>query len=149
MRRYLLILIPAFSFAPIAQAALGGHGDGVKIESTRLKARMQAQAATGYTIYEMTLSDGTVTKQFARSDGTIFAVSWNGHARPDLRTLFGPYFERFQADNDVKTTGRRRGPLRSDHADFIVRTFGRPGEVTGYAILPKLVPGGFDVQALQ
>jgi hypothetical protein len=149
-----LELILCLGVGAPAHAELGGKGAGVPAESTQLKARLQARSGSGlpsgaHTVYEMTLSDGTRVRQFAKSDGTVFAVSWDGQARPDLKTLFGDYFERFQADNAVKTPQTRRRALSSTHSDFVVRTFGGNGEVSGFAVLPKQAPSGFDVRALQ
>jgi hypothetical protein len=155
MRRYVwLISVLTCLCGGAAHAELGGKASAITTESPGFKARLNtvlddSPQTNTQTVYELTLSDGTLVRQFARADGTVFAVSWKGHARPDLKSLFGDYFTRFQADNSFEKTHTRRRALSSTHADFVVRTFGGNGEVSGFAVLPKLIPEGFNVQALQ
>ena len=98
----------------------------------------------------MALESGTVAREFIRPDGTVFAVSWQGPQRPNLRQLFGDsYFSRFQADNKSNARIRMRRALTSTHSDFVVRTGGHSGAFWGFAYLPQTAPGGFPVQTLQ
>jgi hypothetical protein len=129
-----------------AQAALGGKSASVDADRAHLRARMSRSVAAGYTTQDLTTDDGTVTREYISSAGTVFAVTWDGPMRPDLKQLFGGYYDRFQAANTGKGAGRR--PLRADLLDFIVRSGGHSGDFWGFAYLPLETPTGFDLSLL-
>lgn len=146
-----LIVVGALALSAPAHATLGGKTATIETDRARLSARMAAKAdhAT-FTIHEMTLDSGTVAREFVRPDGTVFAVSWQGPQRPNLKQLFGDsYFSRFQNDNKSTARIRMRRALTSTHSDFVVRTGGHSGAFWGFAYLPQTAPGGFPVQTLQ
>ncbi len=130
-----------------AQASLGAQRASVDSDVTHLKARLKSTATTAYTLHELSGDGGMTTREFTNGAGTVFAVSWEGPVRPDLKTLFGDYFPRFQAD--VHGRARLHKPMRADEIDFIVRTGGHPGAMWGFAVLPAQVPQGFPMEALQ
>ncbi len=132
-----------------AQAGLGQARASVDSDVSRFKARLKSTATGTYTESDLTSDGGAVTREFTNGAGTVFAVAWSGPVRPDLKTLFGDYFPRFQADNATNGRFRRHKPLHSDDLDFIVRTGGHPGAVWGYAYLPQQVPQGFSIEGLQ
>jgi len=134
-----------------AHATLGGQASTVETDRARLNARMASKAVLAtYAVHEMTLDSGTTTREFVRPDGTVFAVSWQGPQRPNLKQLFGDsYFSRFQSDNKANPRIRMRRALASTHSDFVVRSGGHSGAFWGFAYLPQTAPGGFPVQALQ
>ncbi len=136
----------AVSVALPAQAGLGGKSASVDADRQHFKARMNRSVVAGYTVQDLTTDDGTVTREYISGNGTVFAVSWTGPARPDLKQLFGPYYDRFQSENARKGPGRR--PLRSDQLDFVMRSGGHSGDFWGFAYLPFEMPAGFDLALL-
>ncbi len=146
-----LIVVGALALSAPAHATLGGKAASIDADRSRLNARMASRAEhTTFTIHEMTQDSGTVTREFVRPDGTVFAVSWQGPQRPNLKQLFGDsYFSRFQSDNKANPRIRMRRALTSTHSDFVVRTGGHSGAFWGFAYLPQTAPGGFPVQTLQ
>ncbi len=134
-----------------AQATLGGKAASIDTDRARLNARIASRVDRAtYSVHEMTLDSGTAAREFIRPDGTVFAVSWQGPQRPNLKQLFGDsYFSRFQTDNKPNPRIRMRRALASTHSDFLVRTGGHSGAFWGFAYLPQAAPGGFPVQALQ
>ena len=130
-----------------ARASLGQARASIDADVTHFKARLRSTASTTYTVHELTADGGMVTREYTNGSGVVFAVSWDGPARPDLQQLFGAYFPRFQAD--VHTRARLRRALRADDIDFVVRTGGHPGHMWGYALLPDQVPQGFSTGGLQ
>ncbi len=146
-----LIVVGALALSAPAHATLGGKAATIDTDRARLSARMASRAEhTTFTIHEMTLDSGTVAREFVRPDGTVFAVTWQGPQRPNLKQLFGDtYFTRFQTDNKSTARIRMRRALTSTHSDFVVRTGGHSGAFWGFAYLPQTAPGGFPVQILQ
>lgn len=134
-----------------AHATLGGKASTIENDRIRMVGRKSAQTVQGeVTSHEVTLENGTVTRQLTRADGTVFAVSWQGPVRPNLNQLFGTsYFQRFQSDNAPAGRIRMRRALASTHSDFVVRTGGHAGAFWGFAFLPEVAPVGFSAQSLQ
>ncbi|HEX7800920.1 MAG TPA: DUF2844 domain-containing protein [Asticcacaulis sp.] len=136
--------------AAAARAELGKTAASIDADQRRLAPRgMSARRLAHANLHEMTMGDGGAVREFTTPDGTVFAVSWRGPRRPNLRQLFGDgYFQRFQADNVQTGHIRMRRALASTHADFVVRTGGISGAQWGYALLPRLAPAAFDLRQL-
>lgn len=146
-----LIVLGALALTAPAHATLGGKAATIDADRSRLNARMASQVAhSTFTIHEMTQDSGTVMREFVRPDGTVFAVSWQGPQRPNLKQLFGDsYFNRFQSDNKANTRIHMRRAMASTHSDFVVRTGGHSGAFWGFAYLPQTAPGDFPIQTLR
>lgn len=130
-----------------AAAELGGNRRGVDADRFHLAATMASSGAATHTVHTLTLPDGDTIREFAAADGTVFAVTWDGPARPDLRQLLGTAFATLQTD---VAAGRRRprAAMRVARDDLVVRGEGHPGAFHGFAVLPHLVPAGFRADAL-
>ncbi len=131
-----------------AAAELGGGRHGLEADRAHLAATMASTTVATHQLHTLTLANGDVVREFATADGTVFAVAWDGPARPDLRQLLGPAFDILQAD--VSASRRRpRQALTMVHDDVVIRSAGHPGAFHGYAFLPHLVPPGFVADALE
>src|SRR5689334_16131486 len=122
-------------------ATLGGDLSTVRADQTILKAKIQVSPRDLYAVHQMTAATGTVVREFARPDGTVFAVAWDGPWRPDLRQLLGDYYADFQQ----AAKGRRpthRGPLSATTSRLVVEMGGHPRAFYGRAYVPGLVPSG-------
>ena len=151
MKAWLLMLTLPLLLAAPAHATLGGKLESVDSDRARLSPRSMARrSGLGYTVHEMTLDSGTIAREYTRSDGTVFAVSWVGPQRPDLKRLFGDaYFTRFQNDNKKTSRIRARRALAAQHSDFVVQTGGHSSALWGIAFLPMAAPSGISLQTLQ
>jgi hypothetical protein len=136
------------SIASPAFAALGGKAETVDTDRARLHARLNRSNLATSTQNDLTLNDGTVTRQFTNADGVVFAVSWSGPMRPDLRQIFGNYYPRLQSAAAKTARLHARMAFSANDADFVVRSGGHPGAFWGYAILPTKVPASFDASRL-
>lgn len=136
--------------AVAAHAELGSNTTSIVSDQKRIVPRMTTTRALAVgNMHEMTLDNGGTVREFTNSDGKVFAVSWYGPRRPDLRQLFGAtYFNRMQADNVQTGHIHMRRALASTHSDFIVRTGGISSAQWGYALLPQAMPSGFDTRVL-
>jgi len=134
--------------APDAHAALGGQANSIDTDRRVLRAKLSRTQMHSFAVHALTGEDGSVTREFTASDGTVFAVAWTGPVRPNLQQLFGAYYPRFQAVNSPSRRIRARRAMAVSDADFVVRTGGHPGAFWGYAILPGLRPADFDMSEL-
>jgi len=133
---------------PAAHAALGGDTASIEADRAYFAARSSTTAMGGRTVHLLTLTNGTVVREFARADGMVFAVTWRGPARPDLRQLLGPGFDVLQADNVLAGGRRTHRPLSVRRADLAVSSGGHSGAFWGLAYRPTLAPPGFSLRNL-
>jgi hypothetical protein len=145
----LVLWVGLVAGAPAANAALGGAYDSVQADRAHFAASLKSTAAATYTVHTLTLQNGGGVKEFARPDGTVFAVSWRGPGRPDLRQLLGGYFDTMQAENGARAGPRHRRPLTVNHPDFVVESGGHSGAFWGLAMLPGTAPSGFSASDLR
>ena len=121
----------------------------VQADSAALKAPMRTQATSDHAIHELTRSNGGTVKEFTNARGQVYAVTWAGPGKPDLRTLLGGYFSAFQSANVARNGLARRRPPHVDRSDLIIQTGGHMGYFWGVAYVPPLVPPGFSPSDLK
>jgi hypothetical protein len=131
-----------------AAASLGGGPASVTLDRAHLAARLSSQTTGARTVHVLTLANGAERRELARADGTVFAITWQGRSRPDLRQLMGPAFEAFNARVAAPGARRTRGPLDVRQSDLVVHAGGHGGAFWGYAYLPALAPPDFSVAEL-
>jgi hypothetical protein len=138
-----LIGLVALSLAAVpALAGLGGDISSVQSDRSAMKAQVRATPATvGYSVEQMELPGGTVLSEYVAPNGTVFAVSWFGPTKPDLREAFGSYYQQYvtaaqQAPHNAGT--RRHFQIREP--DLVVESGGRMRAFYGRAYVPSLMP---------
>ncbi|MBK6009278.1 DUF2844 domain-containing protein [Ramlibacter ginsenosidimutans] len=95
-------------------------------------------AGAGYTDIARTLKSGTVVHEFVDPTGSVFAVTWSGPFKPDLRKLLGRHFGALSpAAQGGKTD------------DLVVQSGGHMGAFEGRAWVPSRLPAGFDTQEMK
>jgi hypothetical protein len=136
------------AFAPAAHATLGGGRDSLEHDRAGLSASLISSAAATHTVHALTLPNGVLVREFMRPDGTVFAVTWRGQGRPNLRLLLGDSFQTLQADNAPRPGQRIRTPLAVRRPDLMIQSGGHSGAFWGIALLPKMAPAGFAARDL-
>lgn len=108
-------------------------------------AQIRSLSAGRYGRHELTRANGGMVREFTNTKGEVFAVTWAGPGKPDLRTLLGRYFARLQ--NGRLSGGRAmhslRRPPQVSETDLQVQTGGHMGWFNGVAFVPSLAPAGF------
>ena len=135
--------------ASSAHAELGGAMSGVQADRAQMKAQIVSVPKSTHTIHEMTLPNGGGVKEFTNTKGQVYAVTWSGPGKPDLRSLLGGYFTSFQADNAKLSPRSRRRPAAIHRSDLVIQTGGHMGYFWGIAYIPPLAPADFSVSDLQ
>lgn len=145
----LLIGAALWLLAAPAHAVLGGSSASIVADRLHMAANERASQGPTFTIHALTLANGAVTREFARRDGVVFAVTWSGPSRPDLRQLLGGYFEAVQTSSAPTGVRHLRRPLSISHGGMLLHAGGHAGHFRGAAYLPALAPAGFSVADLQ
>ena len=140
-------LAVGMQFSSGAHAALGEDVSAVAAVQARLGASLQIRHRDSYAIHELTAPTGTTVREFVGQSGKVFAVSWSGGWRPNLRDLMGAHYDRFIAG----TRGRRaaRGPVRIELPGMVVVMGGRQRAFFGQVTLTDLLPAGIGPEDLR
>ena len=131
--------------ATLGQAPLPSGSAAVQLKSSTVASVSvpQADSTKPYQVFESEGVGGVVVREYAAPSGTVFAVTWSGPTRPDMKQLLGDYFGRFVGERD-----HPRGPLRVDQSDVVIQSGGHMGSLHGRAWVRSLVPQGVDADAL-
>ena len=128
-----------------ARAELGGSLASVAVDRGRMGARSTAAAMGRYTRHELTRPNGGMVREFTNAAGAVFAVTWSGPGKPDLRSLLGRYFAVFQASGTANARAMHalRRPPQVAQPDLQIQAGGHMGWFHGVAFVPSLAPAGF------
>jgi len=143
-RRLLLAALAACAaLAPAAAAAALGEGlDSLEGDRLRLSARALAPQDLGRFRVHLLASPATTVRQFAGPDGVVFAVAWDGPARPDLAPLLGGYHADYRAALPPRRPRTGARGARVVGQQVVVETWGRMRDLHGLAWVPALLPAG-------
>src|SRR5580692_6853782 len=106
----------------IAAAALGEPEASVQTDGAVFRGSIKTTAHASYRLHEIQLPSGTSLREFAGSDGKVFAVAWNGPNVPNLRQAFGRYFDTYVTAAKAKHAGHTH--LQIQQSDLVVQSNG-------------------------
>ena len=130
-----------------AAATLGGDQASVANVQARTHATMQVTCAGRYTLHELRLGTKTTVREYRANAGKVFAVTWQGPWRPNLRLLLGSYYQQFvQA---ARAQPRARGPVTIRLPGLVVELGGHQRAFYGRAYLSDAVPAGLRPEELR
>jgi hypothetical protein len=129
-----------------ASAALGGDALSIAADQVRLAANVRIVQAEQYTMHELEAATGTKVREYLDSEGKVFAVSWEGPFRPNLRQLLGSYYETY-----LKAAGPRvsRGPLNLSLPGLVIHMSGHQRAFYGRAYVVDRVPQGLSADEIR
>src|SRR3954468_16661970 len=132
--------------APLAFAALEQAPS--ELPAARVQ-RTPASTSAGvpYTDVSRTLKSGTLVHEYVDNSGAVFALSWSGPFKPDLKRLLGRYFDTL-GDADPARQGRR-SRVEVNTGDLVVQSGGHMGAFEGRAWVQSRLPAGFDPQEMK
>ena len=143
-----LVCLALAGFAAPASAHLGGDYDSVSADSAKFRGQLLSTAMLQYDRHDITTSSGTVIHEYLSRAGKVFAVSWQGPLPPDLRQLFGDYFEPFSSAASAQSRPGGHRQVSIVQPDFVVQASGHLRAFQGKAYVPSLVPAGVSVADL-
>jgi hypothetical protein len=140
-------LVLATALPRPVNASLGDDLPSVEADRASMKADLRKAQAGLYEIHELVTPQGTTVREFAAPSGKVFAVSWRGPFKPDLRQTLGNYFETYRAA--ARTPGSTRSHASVRERDLVVHASGHMRSFAGLAYVPSLVPAGVTPDELQ
>jgi hypothetical protein len=84
-----------------------------------------------------------LVREFAGSDGKVFAVAWSGPTVPNLRQTLGQYFDSYVTAAKAPHSGHHHLQIRE--SNLVVQAGGHMRSFSGLAYLPQAVPSGVSV----
>lgn len=155
--RFVKIALALAALCPIASyAVLGGTPNTA---APAVKSLLAAQAATqasspvstvttaSYSVHQSTDADGITVREYALPSNVVFAVTWDGPVRPDMRALLGSYFPNYVSAGEERLRGT--GALILSNGELQIESAGRPGHFLGMAYIPRLMPADLRANNLQ
>lgn len=112
-----------------------------------MHANLQVRRQANYDIHELKTSVGSTVREFVGQQGKVFAVSWSGGWRPDLRSIMGSYYDRYIKHTRGKR--RARGPVRIELPGMVVSMGTYLRTSFGYAYLTDQLPTGFSAEEIK
>ncbi|HEY0745545.1 MAG TPA: DUF2844 domain-containing protein [Steroidobacteraceae bacterium] len=134
---------PCTAFATLGEPELTVQNDAVQLRA----AIKSSQDRLSYRIHEIQLPSGTVLREFVGANGNVFAVTWQGPTKPDLRQALGRYFDVYVAAPRSKIVDRKH--MRIQQGDLVVEGSGHMRALSGRAFLASAIPSGVTLGELQ
>jgi hypothetical protein len=132
----------------VACATLGEPESTVQTDVARMRASIHtSEDRAGYRVHEVQLPTGTVLREFVASGGNVFAVTWHGPSKPDLRQALGKHFDTFVAAPRQRFADHRH--VNFQQGDLVVQARGHMRALSGRAYLVSAVPSGVSLGDLQ
>ena len=145
MTRVTSAILLALALPASAFASLGGNVSSVETDRVQMKsALVRIQRIGAYSVHEMQSPTGTSIREYYGSDGVVFGVAWTGEWPPDLRQIFGAYFDQYQQST---AAARRTGRATHSHVainenGLVVQSLGHAHSTYGVAYVTSLLPAG-------
>ena len=149
MRNNIIYLIFSFFFISPAHSVLGEKTSTIANENKQIQAKSHTiKSLSLYSIHEL-IKDGLTLREYADSDGNIFAVVWIGVTHPDLTDLLGRHHAEYhRALKDAPPANRPK--LSAINAnDLVVEKSGHMRAVRGRAYVPSLIPSGVSIDEIK
>jgi Protein of unknown function (DUF2844) len=144
----LALALGSLALAPPAGATLGAGLGSVEADRAALNGQLTVSSAGGYGVREITTPAGVHIREYLTAAGTVFALSWQGPVRPDLRQMLGGYYARYAQAAAAPHVGGHRH-LAVEQPGLVVESNGRMRAFYGRAWDPTLLPAHFPVADLR
>lgn len=145
------VLLAGEATAP-ARAGLGDSLASVQADRESMKGQLHTRSEPGYSVQEITASNGVVVREYVSSAGVVFAVRWTGPAMPNLQQALGTYFTQYVAAAKAqRLKGQRVGHhhLEIRGPSLVVHAGGHMRQHFGLAYVPSLVPQNLSISDLK
>jgi hypothetical protein len=140
-------LVAVVQYSESARAALGDDVSAVEQDRVQMHANLQVRRNANYDVHELATAIGSTVREFVGQDGKVFAVSWSGGWRPDLRTIMGSHYARYIEHTRGKR--RARGPARIELPGMVVFMGTYLRTSFGHVYLTDQLPTGFSPEEIK
>jgi hypothetical protein len=138
------------ALSPCAFGSLGDQVATVAADQARMMAARATRANPGYSVEELTLSGGTIVREYVSPSGTVFGISWRGPTMPNLQQLLGSHIG--EADSGVRAYRASHGglgPVSVASGALVLYSGGHMRHYKGRAYLPAAIPSNLTADVIQ
>ncbi len=143
------VIFTAFFAASSAQATVGQGASSVQSDMAQLKGtNYKVTTNSVYTTYSF-FARGDTIKEYANSNGVIFAMSWRGATQPPIKGILGKYFNGYAAQFAARVRLHIRRPIMIKTPAIRVFRGGHMRGWVGSAFVQSLAPAGITMGDLR
>lgn len=133
-----------------ARATLGGDLTSVHDDQAKMLGTLRTTSKDSYDVHEIQAANGVVVREYVSRSGSVFGLAWQGRTHPDLRQVFGAYYDRYvQAVHAQRAQRHGHGPLLLQQPDLVVQMSGHMRSLAGKAFLPLGLPAGVRAEEIR
>lgn len=144
------IVMAVFALPSGADASLGGDKSSVHDDQAKMQGTLRTTSNDSYDVNEIQTLSGVVVREYVSPSGNVFGVAWKGPSHPDLRQVFGAYYDQYvQAVQAQRAQRHGHGPLLIQQPGLFVQIGGHMRSWTGRAYLPQSLPAGVRSEEIQ
>ena len=147
MKSISMVLLMLVMGSVPAWAALGGDVSSVNSDAQVLGGQHKLVAKVGFSLHQITASDGSVVNEFVSPGGVVFGVSWQGHSLPNFSQLLGTHLADLQNGQRMNVAPRRAVTIKS--GDFVLTSIGHGRYFRGRAFVPSMIPANLTPEVVQ
>ena len=130
----------------LASATLGEPEASVLSDGAQLQGSVKESDLGSYRLHEIQLLSGTVVREYAGLDGTVFAITWHGPSCAEFAADSRPLFRRLRGGGTDPHADHHH--LQVKQVDLVVEASGHMRAFNGRAYLPQAIPAGVSVGEL-
>lgn len=146
LRLYFSIICLFWSMSGYAH--LGADEGTAQRDADQLQATHRVTNQPLYRIHLITQPSGTLVKEFVGFHGRVFAITWSGQQRPNLKLLLGE-----EGFNTFQTAARSphfdHKHIAAVGPDLIIESAGHQRMLFGRAYISSLIPNGMSLDDIQ
>lgn len=135
------------AWATPAPATLGEAFSEGTAQPGTAAVRQFSTSHASYTDHLATQDSGLQIHEYADASGIVFAVTWNGPAKPNLSELLGTYFPAYQESHGQTPSGSLT-QFHANYAGLVIHTGGHGLNFSGRIYLADQVPEGVSAETL-
>jgi hypothetical protein len=147
MKSILRVLLMLVIGSVPAWAALGGDVSSVNSDAQVLGGQHKMLAKVGFSLHQITASDGSVVNEFVSPAGVVFGVSWQGHSLPNFSQLLGAHLADMQNGQRTNLVPRRAVTIKS--GDFVLTSIGHGRYFRGRAFVSSMIPANLTPEVVR
>lgn len=135
------------ALALLASQLVAGPAHAVLGET--LAAKQLTRTVKGLYAVSESVTDSIVVREYANGAGVVFAVAWEGPARPDLPSLLGRHYQSFAAAVANRPNANRRHDVNVGNSEMLVEMGAHLRSHHGRVVLTGLLPQGVSVDEIR
>jgi hypothetical protein len=139
-------LLALTAWVPLAHATLGLDRASVDADRAEAQASVREVPHAAFAVHELSTGSHGIVREYVSPEGQVFAITWHGPAKPNLRQLLGVQFDALAAAAPQPHT---RGHMAARVGNLVFESTGRMRSFNGRAYLSNALPAGVSTHDIE